>query len=250
MKLTSLSMLTIAALAMAGCMGTSDSAQTKSNGGKPAKAQAKTGDVHDHAAHDHGKADGKHDEAAHAVDDTIKAERDKLSPEDRKLVDAQEWCAVNSDERLGVMGAPVKVMIKDQPVFLCCAGCKTAALKDEDKTLAKVEELKAKKKAAKPADDHGHAHAGHHGNASDADIKAARAKLSPEDLKLVEAQEWCAVMPDDRLGCMDAPIKLMIKDQVVFICCKGCEKKALADEDKTLAKVEELKKKKAASGGK
>jgi hypothetical protein len=27
----------------------------------------------------------------------------------------------------------------------------------------------------------------------------------------------------------------------VFLCCKGCEKKALADPDRTLAKVKELK---------
>lgn len=80
---------------------------------------------------------------------TLQAERAKLSPEDRQLVEAQEWCAINSDERLGEMGPPVKVMVKDQPVFLCCGGCKKKALADPDKTLAKVDELKAKAKAAK-----------------------------------------------------------------------------------------------------
>jgi hypothetical protein len=33
----------------------------------------------------------------------------------------------------------------------------------------------------------------------------------------------------------------MVKDQPVFLCCKGCQKKALADPDKTLAKVKELR---------
>jgi len=46
---------------------------------------------------------------------------------------------------------------------------------------------------------------------------------------------------------MGAPIKLMVKDQPVFICCKGCKDEALAHPDKTLAKVETLKKK--AAGG-
>jgi hypothetical protein len=77
-------------------------------------------------------------------DAKIKAERDKLSPEDRALVEAQEWC-VQSDERLGEMGPPIKIMIKDKPVFLCCDSCEKDAKADPDKTLAKVEELKKKK---------------------------------------------------------------------------------------------------------
>ena len=77
----------------------------------------------------------------------LQAERAKLSPEDRQLVDAQEWCAINNDERLGEMGPPLKVMVKDQPVFLCCGGCKRKALADADKTLAAVAELRARKAA-------------------------------------------------------------------------------------------------------
>jgi len=42
------------------------------------------------------------------------------------------------------MGPPVKVMVKDQPVFLCCKSCKDEALKDPDKTLERVAELKKK----------------------------------------------------------------------------------------------------------
>jgi hypothetical protein len=79
-------------------------------------------------------------------DAEIKAERAKLSPEDRALVEAQEWC-VETNDRLGKMGPPIKIMIKDKPVFLCCDGCEDKAKADPDKTLAKVEELKAKKKA-------------------------------------------------------------------------------------------------------
>jgi len=73
------------------------------------------------------------------------------------------------------------------------------------------------------------------------EVAAERAKLAPVDLALVEAQEWCVVSTDERLGAMGAPIKLDIKGQPVFICCKGCKKKAEADPDKTLAKVAELK---------
>lgn len=68
----------------------------------------------------------------------------KLSPEDRKLAQEQKYCALETDNLLGSMGAPVKVMVKDKPVFLCCKGCKEDALQDADKTLAKVDELKKK----------------------------------------------------------------------------------------------------------
>ncbi|MCL6507397.1 MAG: hypothetical protein K6T59_10240 [Bryobacteraceae bacterium] len=88
------------------------------------------------------------------------------------------------------------------------------------------------------------------GQDEEAEIKAARAELSPEDQRLVEAQEFCPVMPDNRLGVMGPPLKVMVKDQPVFLCCKGCRRKALADPDRTLAKVEELKAKVKAGAGK
>ncbi len=78
------------------------------------------------------------------------------------------------------------------------------------------------------------------------DVTAMRAKLDPADRALAEAQEWCVISSDERLGSMGVPIKLDIKGQPVFVCCKGCVKKAEADPEKTIAKVAELKVKKAA----
>src|SRR5262245_51702800 len=79
----------------------------------------------------------------------------------------------------------------------------------------------------------------------ESEIRSAMAKLSDEDRKLAEAQRYCVVQNDSRLGSMGPPPKVMVKGQPVFLCCKGCEKKALADPDKTLAKVEQLKEKEA-----
>jgi hypothetical protein len=42
------------------------------------------------------------------------------------------------------MGVPVKVVLKQEPVFLCCKSCIREAQKSPDKTLAKVHELRAK----------------------------------------------------------------------------------------------------------
>jgi len=86
-----------------------------------------------------------------------------------------------------------------------------------------------------------HADHKHADESSEDDIKAARAKLSKEDFALVEAQDYCPIMVDNRLGEMGVPFKVMIQEQPVFLCCKGCRTKALANPEKTLAKVEELK---------
>jgi hypothetical protein len=81
--------------------------------------------------------------------DEVAAERAKLSPEDRALVEAQEWCVMQEDERLGSMGPPIKLEVKGKTVFVCCGGCKKEALANPDATLAKLEALKAKKAAMK-----------------------------------------------------------------------------------------------------
>jgi Cu/Ag efflux protein CusF len=74
-------------------------------------------------------------------------------------------------------------------------------------------------------------------------IAANLAKLSPEDLKLAEAQKMCPV-EDEPLGSMGVPQKIVLKGEPVFVCCKGCLKDIEKDADKILAKVAELKKKK------
>ncbi len=80
---------------------------------------------------------------APGVPDEVAAERAKFSPEDRALEDAQEWCAVSTDGRLGSMGPPLKLDIEGQPVFVCCKGCKRKAETDPEMTLAAVAGLKA-----------------------------------------------------------------------------------------------------------
>jgi hypothetical protein len=153
----------------------------------------------------------------------IAASLAKLSPEDREIAEAQGFCPIQVKNRLGVMGTPVKVMINNQPVFLCCNGCRAKALANPDKTLAMVASLKAK--------------------VADAAISANLAKLSPEDRQLVIAQGYCPVMKDNRLGAMGAPVKVMIKNQAVFLCCADCEREAQANPEQTLATVADLKSK-------
>jgi hypothetical protein len=79
--------------------------------------------------------------------------------------------------------------------------------------------------------------------ADDSKIHDNLAKLSPDDRKLAEAQKFCAVEEENRLGAMGKPVKVMLKGETVFLCCKGCVKQAKADPDKILAKAKELKEK-------
>ncbi|RPI76308.1 MAG: hypothetical protein EHM42_14865 [Planctomycetaceae bacterium] len=83
-------------------------------------------------------------------------------------------------------------------------------------------------------------HADHAEQTDKAEQAANIASLSAEDRALAEAQGYCAVTSEP-LGSMGPPLKLMVNDQPAFICCKGCEKKAQSNPDKTLASVEALK---------
>jgi uncharacterized protein (TIGR03000 family) len=73
----------------------------------------------------------------------------------------------------------------------------------------------------------------------------ALAELPPEDKQLTERQRFCPIQPANPLGAMGTPVKVMLKGQAVFLCCKDCVEKAQEDPDKTVAKVKELKAKNA-----
>jgi uncharacterized protein (TIGR02231 family) len=77
-------------------------------------------------------------------------------------------------------------------------------------------------------------------NAEQAKIKAAMAKLSPEDRRLAEAQHFCAIDQDSPLGSMGPILKAVIKGQPVFLCCRGCEAEARAHPEETLASFVKL----------
>ncbi len=165
----------------------------------------------------------------------------KLSDDDRKAAEKQQFCPILADSRLGAMGVPVKLVIENQPVFLCCDGCKKAAQDNPKETLATVKKLKgARSPGASPQSSR---------SAEKKDpetkIKAALAKLSEEDRNLALKQRYCVVLPKSRLGSMGTPVKLTVADQTVFLCCEGCRDEALADPDATLKKAATMRLSKA-----
>ena len=125
----------------------------------------------------------------------IKAALAKLSPEDRALAESQRYCPVRTDSLLGSMGAPLKIMLDGQPVFLCCAGCKGRALANPTATLAKAkaavrptadgsvpitEKSPFGSQGGRPSKPEGEASVSN-GDDQETDIKVALAKLSPAD---------------------------------------------------------------------
>jgi membrane fusion protein, copper/silver efflux system len=82
--------------------------------------------------------------AASDEDGKVSANLARLSPEDRRLAEAQRFCPVQQDNRLGSMGPPVKVIVQGSPVFLCCKGCEEEARDHPDQTLATLQKLKSR----------------------------------------------------------------------------------------------------------
>jgi len=160
---------------------------------------------------------GNHDHEAMMVQEKkITAALATLSAEDQKLATAQRFCPMMPSSRLGTMGAPVKVILSNKPVFLCCNDCKKDAIAGGAKTVATAEKL--------------------------AKATAVIATLPMEERMAIEAQKYCAIADGSLLGGMGSPVKLELNGKPVYLCCKGCVAKANADPSATLAKVEELKK--------
>lgn len=73
-------------------------------------------------------------------------------------------------------------------------------------------------------------------------VAAAMAKLSPADRKLAQAQRFCPIRHEP-LGTMGIPVRITIKGQEIFVCCRACIPEAEANPVKTLEQVEDYRRK-------
>lgn len=116
----------------------------------------------------------------------------------------QKICPV-SGKPLGSMGDPVAVDVNGKRIFVCCAGCVNAVKSDPNKYVA--------------------------GRPSITVTTATQA-----DAAAIANQKVCPVM-DEPLGGMGTPVKVMVGDKPIYLCCKGCMKKVQAEPVKYLAMV-------------
>ena len=129
-KLAVSSGLFLAAALMFGLSGCNTPSPDPSPSGQATDAHT------DHTDHDHG--DHAQQSAGGQTDmEKMKAELAKLSPEDAASAEKQHMCPV-SGKMLGAMGAPQKVDVNGQQVWICCDGCKDQLLEKPDEYLAKL----------------------------------------------------------------------------------------------------------------
>ncbi len=160
----------------------------------------------------------------------------KMSREDQLSVKQQGFCAILTQNRLGSMGTPVKVKIEGKTLFLCCNGCSEEARANPTTTLASLDRLLGKSSDTASTQTHANPTTN---KKSDA-ISEAIAELPTDEQELARKQQFCAVLPENALGSMGMPVKLMIEGKPVFLCCDGCLEAALKDAKATLRKADKL----------
>lgn len=144
---------------------------------------------------------------------------------DAALVKRQAKCPV-MDETLGSMGQPIKVMVGDKPIFLCCKGCIKKIKAEPAKYLAMVygnetQTAAPRKTAASVVP------------AGTEQVRAGVFKVTAADAPFVAAQKRCPVM-DEPLDAMGGPFKVNAAGKAIYICCPGCAKKIAADPQQYL----------------
>jgi YHS domain-containing protein len=72
------------------------------------------------------------------ADDSVAEGLAELPEADRAVALKQAVCPVSGD-KLGSMGAPLKVTLEGRDVFLCCPGCEEELRKNPEKYLAQIE---------------------------------------------------------------------------------------------------------------
>jgi len=157
---------------------------------------------------------------------------------------------------------PVVVVHEGREIKFCCNDCKGKFEADPAAVLSKLDgELVEQQKAKYPLNTcvvSGEAIAEGEGvdyvynnryiklccTGCEKKIEADPAKYIAEvDAAVIKAQEGsytaktCPVSGED-IGSMGDPVKMVVANQLVELCCKGCEKKVKANPAKYLTKVE------------
>ncbi|QEG01490.1 Archaeal TRASH domain protein [Stieleria maiorica] len=136
---------------------------------------------------------------------------------DAAAIAAQKVCPV-MDEPLGGMGTPIKVMVGDKPIYLCCKGCIKKVQAEPAKYLAMVYGNQPRSNSIAAAGEQ---------------ARPGVFKVTAADAPFVAAQKKCPVM-DEPLNAMGGPYRVNANGKAIYICCPGCAKKIAAEPQKYL----------------
>jgi YHS domain-containing protein len=179
-----------------------------------------------------------------------------------------DTCVV-AGSKLGSMGDPVIKIHEGREVRFCCAGCTGAFESDPGKYLTRADETIIKQQrdfypldycivdtAEKITDDDAENHLAVIGNRlfvfccppCEDTVRAEPAKyIATLDKAVAEKQKAdyplsTCVVSGQPLDAMGGPINVVIANQLVQLCCKGCVSKVEQDPAGILAKVAEARK--------
>lgn len=136
---------------------------------------------------------------------------------DSAAIAAQKVCPV-MDEPLGGMGTPIKVMIGNKPIFLCCKGCIKKIQAEPAKYLAMVYGGQSQQNTLAAVGE---------------PVRANVFKVTAADAPYIAAQKKCPVM-DEPLDGMGGPYRVNANGKAIYICCPGCAKKIAAEPQRYL----------------
>ena len=105
--------------------------------GAPAESESATEPSPSATADGSGDKDADHDGDDLSDMEKMKAALASLSPEDAASAEKQQFCPVSGD-MFGAMGAPIKVDVDGQQVWICCEGCRDPLLENPSEYLAKL----------------------------------------------------------------------------------------------------------------
>lgn len=152
---------------------------------------------------------------------------------DAARIAEQATCPV-MDEPLGSMGQPVKVMVGDKPIYLCCKGCVKKVQAQPAKYLALVSNGNSPMASGggSPvvlAEDSPTA-----STTRGEEARPGVFKVSTADAPFIAAQKLCPVM-DEPLDSMGGPYQVDADGKAIYICCPGCAKRIVAEPQKYLS---------------
>ena len=182
-------------------------------------------------------------------------QKSPLTDADHLQIAVQKICPVTGEE-LGSMGEPLKVKVGEQVAFLCCKGCQGKELNAEHWKTIQARMAKAQGICPimeKPVDATMKSTVVNGQQVFvccppciakiQADVEGSLKKVNASYVSFVAkerqaksdqlhatAQGICPVT-GNKLGSMGAPIKVKVgKEEVAFLCCKGCVGKQIKAE--------------------
>ncbi len=142
-----------------------------------------------------------------------------ISEADRPFVNQQRVCPV-TNTGLNNHGVPIKLIVGNQPLYVCCKGCIEKVQNNPQHFLTKA--AAAKRENRQPSRQ-----------------QVSVFWASQGDGAAIRAQRDCPVM-NQPLGAHGKPLKVAINGRPVFVCCEGCIDKVVQGRDFYFRKLNDM----------